>query len=71
MLRAVKEGHSFVLTNAGVPVGRIIPIDSPTPALAIAREAKRVGGWADLRIQRKAGSRPLHETVDDLREDRV
>lgn len=29
VLRAVSEGHSFVLTNSGVPVGRIVPLDAP------------------------------------------
>lgn len=29
VLRAVSEGHSFVLTNSGVSVGRIAPLDAP------------------------------------------
>jgi prevent-host-death family protein len=71
VLREVSEGRSFVLTNSGVPVGRIVPIDAPAPALTIARTAKRAGGWASLAIQRKAATRRLAETLDDLRADRL
>lgn len=71
VLREVSEGHSFVLTNSGVPVGRIVPIDAPAPALTIARSAKREGGWAALAIERKTATRSLAETLDDLRGDRL
>ena len=71
VLRAVGEGQSFVLTNHGVPVGRIVPLDAPAPTLPIARPAKRQGGWAELGIHRKASARPLAEIVDELREDRA
>ena len=70
VLRAVGEGQSFVLTNHGVPVGRIVPLDAPAPALTIARPAKRQGGWAELGIRRKTGQRGLAEIVNELREDR-
>ncbi|MCG7322975.1 type II toxin-antitoxin system Phd/YefM family antitoxin [Arsenicicoccus bolidensis] len=71
VLRAVSEGHSFVLTNSGVPVGRIVPLDRPLPALPIARPARRTGGWTALAIERRSGARSLAETLDDLREDRL
>ena len=71
VLRAVSEGHSFVLTNRGVPVGRIVPIDAPSPALTIARPARRKGGWAALAIERKVTEQSLASIVDDMREDRV
>lgn len=71
VLRAVGEGHSFVLTNSGVPVGRIVPLDAPVPTLTIARPAKRVGGWAALRPQPRENDRAMTEMIDDLREDRV
>lgn len=71
VLRAVSEGHSFVLTNSGVPVGRIVPLDAPAPALAIARPARREGGWAALAIERKATERSLAAILDDLRADRL
>lgn len=71
VFRAVGEGHSFVLTNRGVPVGRIVPLDAPAPTLTIARPAKRVGGWAALRPQRTENDRAMTEIIDELREDRV
>ena len=71
VLRAVSEGHSFVLTNGGVPVGRLVPLDAPAPALPIARPARRMGGWAALGIRRKASPQSLATTLDDLRGDRL
>ena len=71
VLRAVGEGHSFVLTNSGVPVGRIVPLDAPSPSLRIARPARREGGWKALAIGRKVSERSLAETLDDLRGDRL
>ena len=71
VLRAVGEGQSFVLTNRGVAVGRIVPLDAPAPTLPIARPAKRVGGWAALKPQPSEGDRPMAQIVDELREDRV
>ncbi|WP_113719667.1 type II toxin-antitoxin system Phd/YefM family antitoxin [Arthrobacter dokdonensis] len=71
VLRAVSEGHSFVLTNSGVPVGRIVPLDAPAAALPIARPARREGGWRALDIERKTSERGLAATLDDLRGDRL
>lgn len=71
VLREVGEGRSFVLTNRGVAVGRLIPLDAPAPALPIARPAKRVGGWAALTPQPSADDRPMIRIVDELREDRT
>lgn len=71
VLRAVSEGHTFVLTNSGVPVGRIVPMDDPAPGLSIARPARRVGGWAALSITRREARKSLASVLDDLREDRV
>ncbi|MEE6283130.1 type II toxin-antitoxin system Phd/YefM family antitoxin [Georgenia sunbinii] len=71
VLRAVSEGHSFVLTNSGVPVGRIVPLDAPAPGLTIARPVRREGGWAALAIERKTTAQSLAATLDDLREDRL
>ena len=71
VLRAVGEGQSFVLTNRGIPVGRIVPLDAPAATLPIARPAKRVGGWAALKPQSTQGDRLMSRIMDDLREDRV
>ncbi|HWU31910.1 MAG TPA: type II toxin-antitoxin system prevent-host-death family antitoxin [Marmoricola sp.] len=71
VLRAVSEGHSFVLTNSGVPVGRIVPLDAPAAALPIARPARREGGWRALAIERKTSEHGLAAILDDLRGDRL
>lgn len=71
VLRLVSEGQSFVLTNRGVAVGRIVPLDAPAATLPIVRAAKRVGGWAALRPQQTESDRPMSRIVDELREDRV
>ncbi|TFI00441.1 MULTISPECIES: type II toxin-antitoxin system Phd/YefM family antitoxin [Micrococcus] len=71
VLREVSEGHSFVLTNRGIPVGRIVPLDAPSSALRISRPAKRVGGWSDLKPQPTDRDRPMNRILDDLRGDRV
>lgn len=71
VLRAVGEGQSFVLTNRGVPVGRIVPLDAPNSSLPIVRPAKRVGGWAALKPERAENDRPMAEILDELREDRA
>ena len=71
VLRAVGEGQSFVLTNRGIPVGRIVPLDAPAATLPIVRPAKRVGGWAALKPQPAQGDRPMSRIIDELREDRV
>lgn len=69
VLRAVGEGQSFVLTNSGVPVGRIVPLGEPEPTLRIVRPARRRGGWAELGIARRTDARSLSEILDELRED--
>lgn len=71
VLRAVGEGKSFVLTNRGIPVARIVPLDAPKPSLPIVRPAKRVGGWAALIPARAENDRPMTQLLDELREDRA
>lgn len=71
VLRSVSEGQSFVLTNRGVPVGRIVPLDAPATTLPIVRPAKRAGGWSALVPEPADGDRAMSRIIDDLREDRV
>ena len=71
VLREVSEGHSFVLTNRGIAVGRIVPLDAPHPTLPISRPAKRIGGWAALKPQRSDEDRPMSQILEELRADRV
>ncbi|WIY83985.1 type II toxin-antitoxin system prevent-host-death family antitoxin [Propionimicrobium sp. PCR01-08-3] len=70
VLREVSEGRSFVVTNSGVPVGKLIPFGGPNPTLAITRPARRQGGWTDLSIERKHADRTVSEMLDELRADR-
>lgn len=60
-----------MLTNQGVPVGRVVPLDAPAPGLTIVRPAARVGGWVALSPQGTEGERPMTQIIDELREDRV
>lgn len=70
VLRRVAAGESFVLTNNGVPVGRLVPLDEPEPPVRFDRPATRVGGWEQF-----LGVVPedvdLQATLQELREDRL
>lgn len=70
VLRLVSEGQSFVLTNRGVPVGRIVPLDAPVATLPIVRPAKRIGGWESLKPDASQRDRPMSRIIDELREER-
>lgn len=69
VLRAVSEGQSFLLTNGGVPVGKIVPADAPGPTLQVVRPARRQGGWTALQIERKTAAKSVSEILDELRAD--
>ncbi|GAA2124075.1 hypothetical protein GCM10009824_28270 [Kocuria atrinae] len=71
MLSQVGEGHSFILTHRGTPVGRIVPLDAPEPSFPITRPARREGGWKALGIKRKNSDRGLPPILDGLRGDRL
>jgi len=71
VLREVAEGHSFVLTNRGVPVGRIVPLDAPASTLSIVRPARRTGGWVALAPESTASDAPMARILEELREDRA
>ena len=71
VFRLVSEGQPFILTNHGVPVGRIVPLDARPAGLPIVRPAKRVGGWAALAPQPTRGDRAMSDIIEELREERV
>lgn len=71
VLREVATGKSFVLTNAGTPVAKIIPIDQPAPELPIVQPARRKGRWSTLEIMRKNTGSDITSALDALREDRL
>ena len=64
VLRAVRDGHTYVVTSHGKPVARIVPFGADSPARAAAKQVL----MDRLRTQR--GSRPIGRwTRDDLYED--
>ncbi|MDO5495991.1 MAG: type II toxin-antitoxin system prevent-host-death family antitoxin [bacterium] len=71
VLRAVAAGESFVLTNSGVPVGRIVPLSEPEPGLSITRPARRSGGWSTLGVTPKRSEHSLAEILDEIRGERL
>lgn len=70
VLRRVAAGESFVLTNNGVPVGRLVPIDEPEAPIRFDRPATRVGGWEQF-LGLVPEDIDLQATLQELREDRV
>lgn len=70
VLRKVAGGQSFVLTNVGIPVAKVVPLKQE-PGLSIRRPARRKGGWTRLAVDRKAPGQPLSATLDDLGGDRL
>ena len=68
VLRAVAAGESFLITNDGRAVARIVPSDAPDPSLRRARPAHLRGGFSQLGRARVDGD--LAATLDDLRSDR-
>lgn len=70
VLRRVAAGESFVLTNNGVPVGRLVPLDEPDPPVRFDRPATRVGGWEQF-LGIVSDDVDLQATLQELREDRV
>lgn len=68
MLRAVAAGESFVITNDGDPVARVLPIDTPVPGLPCTRPARSRGGFGEL--TRYQLDETVREALDDLRGER-
>lgn len=70
VLRRVAAGESFVLTNNGVPVGRLVPLDEPGPPVRFDRPATRIGGWDEF-VGMVGDDVDLQATLQELREDRL
>ena len=68
VLRAAEAGESFVVTNDGRPVARLVPLGGHVADLPLSRPARRRGGFAALRRARIDGT--TSATLDDLRGDR-
>ncbi|MDY6054271.1 type II toxin-antitoxin system prevent-host-death family antitoxin [Micrococcus sp.] len=71
VLRAVAAGQSFLVTNAGEPVGRLVPVDAPSRPTLPMRPAVRSGAWSELAARRHRSGQPVTRILDELREDRL
>ena len=71
VLRDVAAGRSFVVTNRGTPVGRLVPVDGAAESSLPLRPARRTGGWRAAAGEPRSGTRPIAEVLDELREDRL
>lgn len=68
VLRSVAAGESFVITNSGKPVGKLVPIDDAEPELKLSRAATMRGGFAQLvRLEASESSETI---LADLRGER-
>ena len=68
ILRAAAAGESFVITNHGTAVARIVPVESPDAELRCARPARESGGFIEL--HRRHLNERVIEVIDDLRGER-
>jgi prevent-host-death family protein len=67
ILRAVAAGESFVVTNGGREVARIVPVSIAEPELRVVRPAVRRGVRELPRVRIDGG---VATTLDDLRSER-
>ncbi|MTD15033.1 type II toxin-antitoxin system prevent-host-death family antitoxin [Nakamurella sp. YIM 132087] len=68
VLRAVASGESFVVTNNGHPVARVVPVDDTAADLRVTRPAVRKGGFA--RLRRFEIAIDTSDVLDELRSER-
>jgi prevent-host-death family protein len=69
VLRDVAAGESFLVTNDGVPVAKLVPVDNPEPGLRISKPATgSFESWRTLPRYKRSSS--VQEILDDLRADR-
>jgi prevent-host-death family protein len=68
VLEAVEHGESFLITNNGRLVGKLVPADSPAPELRMSRPASTRGGFT---LPAPSGAaETTAETLDQLRGER-
>ena len=76
-LERVAQGESFEVTNHGVPVARLVPIEEGESIIdRLVREGKATRGTGDFKnlpepLPAKPGQRPLSEILDEQREDKI
>ena len=64
--RDLAAGASFVLTDRGLPVGRITALNEPRVV-----PARNPGRWEELDIDPPRSGPSVMEILDELREDRL
>jgi len=70
VLRDVAAGESFLVTNDGVPVAKLVPVESQEPGLPVSKPATgSFDSW--LTLPRFKSSSTVDEILDDLRADRI
>lgn len=75
-LRRVEAGETFEVTDRGEPVALLVPLRNESDAIRrLAAEGRLAhvgrGNLARLGPPTKHASRPISDTLDELREDRV
>lgn len=68
LLRAAARGESHTITNNGVPVARLVPLDARPVAPVPTKPAVRRGGFTALPRHRVAES--VASALDELRAER-
>ena len=70
VLRAVQAGGSFVITNHGTPVARIVPYDDPLEGVPIVQRATPGRSFSELVPERGTTDRSGLDILLELRGDR-
>lgn len=68
IVREVESGASFVVTRRGVPVARLVPLDTPSEIVAARPATGRRTDFSTLR--RVRAEETTTSVLDDLRDDR-
>jgi prevent-host-death family protein len=69
VLRAVEQGESYVITNNGHDVARLVPLDAEIDDRPVlVRPARRLGGWSEIQPIVDDGPSTA-ETLEDLRRE--
>lgn len=68
LLRGTAAGESYLITNQGIPVARLVPVSAPAPDLRVVKPATKRGGFESL--ARHAVAENSADALEALRADR-
>jgi prevent-host-death family protein len=68
VLHAVQRGESYIVTNHGRPVAKVVPLEQAPSDLPVGRPATKRGGFSALR--RHVAEEPVRDALADLRGER-